>query len=212
MGRVLVVLALALLLWMPQPQVEAANWEKVVRRVSQSVIALTCSGHDKNGCTAFSINEKERFYLTASHCKEILEQQTDGEETATAFGQKLDVVFQSSFDGGLDLIVFRGSERRPALRLRDTPYGQGLQVGALGYGNGWPGPMFRTGYVSLILQNAAAQRWQWFDNNLVPGMSGGPIFDGNGRIIGVNQQTDQFSGLSVSLSTLREAVGQYFQR
>ena len=213
MGRVLVVVALSLLLWFPLPQVEAANWEKVVRRVSPSVITLACSGHGKTGCTAFSINEREGYYLTAAHCKEVLEEQTAGEETATAFGKPLEVVYLSSYTEGLDLIVFKAEEKRPALRLRSVGYSLGLQVGSLGYGLGMPGAMFRTAYVSLILQNEAGTRYSWFDNTLVQGMSGGPIFDADGRLVGINQQTDLANGmgLSVSLSTIREAVGKYFE-
>ena len=83
---------------------------------------------------------------------------------------------------------------RPPLDLRKNRVPVGEAVVSFGYGYGW----------MQVLQRHIAS-WKAgdiiMDGALVPGMSGGPVVDLKGRVVGLNQGTDQNGGLSTACGT-----------
>jgi S1-C subfamily serine protease len=204
MSRLLAVCALVFALWFPHA--EAADWSNVVKILARSTVPLTCSGHNKAGCTAFSINSAG-YYMTAYHCLGSFEGTgPDGlamPEEPTLDGKALNVVFANE---ELDIAIVRAEKGRPALRYRTEPLEVGDEVAGYGYGYGFAVPIFRSAIVSTFVRDDKGIIWTFLDNSLVKGMSGGPIVDRQGRIVGINQSTDIWGGRTLSLSQIVAAT------
>ena len=204
MNRVLVTIVLMVVLGLQSAgTVQASDWSVVVSRLQASTVAISCSLHATNTCTAFSINRDQGLYMTAAHCvppsysaEEVDEPRIDG--------QPVTVVFLSA---ELDLAIVKAVVKRPALYPRAEALVAGNEVGSYGYGYGGMAPIFRSGVVSgFITDPTTAAEWLMFDNALVGGMSGGPIVDRDGFLVGVNSKSDGLSGLSLSIAQILEAT------
>lgn len=208
MKRVLVAVVLMVVLALQGVKpVDAADWSQVVARLQASTVAIACSLHNQNTCTAFSINEDQGLYMTAAHCvpasyAEVVEGQPLDEPRID--GQPVTVVFLSQ---SLDLAIVKATVKRPALYPRAESLVVGNEVGSYGYGYGGPTPIFRAGNVSGYFTdpNTAAE-WLMFDNAVVGGMSGGPIVDWDGFVVGVNSKSDGMSGISLSIRQILAAT------
>lgn len=180
-----------------------ASWTATTARIAQSTVPLACSLHGRNGCTAFSINETKRYYLTAHHCVVPFLSDEGEPEVPVLDGQPLTIVFTNL---ALDLAIVVGPVARPALVLRTQPVLAGTEVGGYGYGYGMPTPIFRLATISAIFRDPEGLEWLMVDNALIGGMSGGPLFDRSGRVVGVNDKSDNWSGYSVSGAQIRAAT------
>ena len=207
MSRVLVTVMLALTLLFQLPVVEASDWSRIVKMLRTSTVPIACSEHQQNVCTAFSINRDQGLYMTAFHCTEEF-MNTPREEGAkaefpTLFDKPLEVIYANK---ALDLAILKAEVKKPALRYRTRPLEVGNEVGAYGYGMGMAVPIFRSAIVSVFLRDEAGTEWVLLDNSLVQGMSGGPIVDRSGRVIGVNDKTNRESGMTLSIAQILAAT------
>jgi len=204
MKRVLVaVVLMAVLALQGVKPVDASDWSAVASRLQASTVAISCALHQTNTCTAFSINRDQGLYLTAAHCVPA-SYSADEVDEPRIDGQPVTVVFLST---ELDLAIVQATVKRPALEPRTEPLLVGSEVVSYGYGYGGPTPILRTGIVSGFMADpTTGAEWQMLDNALVGGMSGGPIVDRDGRIVGVNSKSDGLSGLSLSIGQILRAT------
>lgn len=220
MKRTLTALLLALLVAAPA---YAASWEAQAAKVKRSVqrVDITVEdlfGNENTGtCTAFSINDLRDYFLTAAHCfgKKML---VGGHEARLVY-----------LDDASDLMVLMVPESGevPAIKmgkLRNCEDGtrgyvcQGEEIGAMGYGLGFALPQFRPGWVAVT----DLQIPSWFGPSehmllnafsYVPGMSGGPVFNHDGRLVGIVQWGDNrnYFGGGRTLTEILEKIGQYLK-
>ena len=215
MKRTLTALLIALLVAAPAI---ASSWEAQAAKVKRSVqrMSITIKG-DTGTCTAFSINDLRDYFLTAAHCFG---------EKMTVGGHEARLVY---LDEAADLMVLMVPESGevPAIKmakLRNCPDDtrgyvcQGEEVAAMGYGLGLDGPQFRPGWIAL----PDLQIPEWFGANehmilnaftYVPGMSGGPVFNHDGKLVGIVQWGDNagYFGGGRTLDEILEHIAPYLK-
>lgn len=201
MSRVLLAVVLMVVLLVQSPVVQASDWTRVVKLLRPSVVPIACSLHKQNMCTAFSINEEQGLYMTAFHCTSKFVSAPDesghvNEEYPFIDGEAFEMVLANE---EVDIAVIKVKRHRPALEYRRTNLDVGAEVGAFGYGYGLDAPIFRVGVVSTYITGSDAIERYLLDNALIMGQSGGPIVDRDGRVVGVNHKTDNWSGFSASI-------------
>ena len=194
MRHFLIALLFSLLTFTPITPLTAHNrWE--VEKLFPSIVKLEIfqqNGPKMGHCTAFSINEKARLYLTAYHCISTGVQYSVGKFEAYPVdaivfpdGRKVD-----SMDVLNDLAVFIiPALSKPALKLGPEPK-LGSSILGLGYGREAATPLFFEG----LIINWSDDPWgivgkgmAIFSINFIGGMSGGPIVDTNNRFVSIAQ-------------------------
>ena len=145
--------------------------------------------------------------MTALHCLDPYSGEGTGDKSEidvpTLDGKPLKVIYENKT---LDLAIIQSDVRRLALQYRTETLEVGNEVAALGFGAGMTTPMLRTAVVSLFLTDSEGTEWILLDNALIPGMSGGPIVDFRGRVVGVNDKSNQYSGMSLSIAQILAAT------
>lgn len=199
------VLALALLVTTPT-QLDAIpeTHSKTVTQVLDSLSRLT--GVNENGdtvfvCTAWSIGPKQ--FVTAAHCTpDAIE--VNGHEFPVYL--ELDgipaVVLKRSFP--TDLATLLGEIRKPALEIREEPLSRFEEVKAAGFGHGFPRPLVTEHRVMILGISLGDDVWPGtvFMHPFVGGMSGGVIFDNDGKVVGVVQRASPYIGFGIDSATL----------
>lgn len=202
----------------------AFSWEGPAAKVGRSVQRMSITFEDVFGnrgegtCTAFSINDLRDYFLTAAHCYSELGMKVGGHEARLEF--KDDVA-------DLMIVMVPQSGEVPAVQMaklrnckddtRDYVC-QGEEIGSMGFGLGFDGPQFRLGYVAvpdIIIKD-------WFGPNehqllnsytYVPGMSGGPVFNRDGKLVGIVQWDDSsgYFGGGRTLKEILEKISKYLK-
>ena len=83
----------------------------------------------------------------------------------------------------------------------DRPTKTGQPIAAAGFGYGLPGHMFRVGVVSNPAKDLSPELtglWLETDQPYVGGMSGGPVVNARGRVIGMVQRYNDAIGIGRS--------------
>jgi S1-C subfamily serine protease len=204
--RTIGVAIVALTLTLP---LHAADWGVQYSNVLRSIVPLAVEISEDEGtvrgvCTAFSIDEKKSMYLTAAHCYGDVVMKLGGMVDAT-------VVYR---DDAVDIMVLQATNpyRRPALHPRSTRVYNGMEVAAIGYGMGFNQPMVRTGLLSIASlidnYNFGNRPMNIYDFAFVGGMSGGPVVDVDGRVVGIvtGSYRDGTMGAGKPLEDLRRAA------
>jgi S1-C subfamily serine protease len=132
-------------------------------------------------CAGFVINSEDRLILTARHCVE------EGREHFVN-GSQAEIVKVSD-----SLAVVRGeTPLGPSVKIRKRPLKRGEEVVGLGFGLSIY--MSSVGHVAVPLYKDGSV---WLDRLLNQGMSGGPVVDMNGEVIGISQLADSLNDLAV---------------
>jgi hypothetical protein len=177
--------------------------------VAKSIVKLT--GTDKSGertyfsCTAFAI--APRKFMTAAHC-------TPGKVTdfmQNEYPVTLRIGFLEAFviemDERVDLAVIMADLVRPALPFRSEPLVLGENVIGVGHGYGFRDPQFTKHTVQSLNYTPDPEELvpgTWFLNPFIGGMSGGPIVDMQGQVVGVVQASSPILAYGVSVKTILE--------
>lgn len=204
MRRSIVSAVLALLLCV---NLTAANWVKVIARADQSLSRISTPFIDENGdeasyiCTGFSINEKKGYVLTAAHCYHGESMFVDEMPAIVTF-----------VDQRYDLLVLTVlGEAYPALKPRHRIAAKGLPVVAVGYGYGKMASIAKVAHIGNPWFQIGPEPWFVVDTGYVGGMSGGPVLDGDGLVVGTIQRTDDVTGAGRPLAVVLELTGKFWQ-
>ena len=215
MRRLIAALIAILLLVLPA---SAADWSGVFDRTKFSVASLFS---DAGSCTAFSIDQGRRHYLTADHCIA-----TDGtmafwKEGIPGFNTQgtFDVVRVLQRSKELDAAVVEGSIGLPALMPGPEPK-IGSELASIGYALGEPAPWIFGSLVASVKDARSygqTRRIIFRDNQDVMGVSGGPVVDRQGRVVAMVQQGLVVDGrmtniaFGTSIKQLREFARIYWR-
>lgn len=196
------ILALSIGLNAQVPQ-KALDVEESLAYVTKKVNAGTVGT-----CTAFSINEDAGYFITAAHC---LSQGRPGalELDGTPVG-----VARSYPD--LDIMVLHSDRiRKPQVSTNHNP-----DKGSLAWAFGYPygsgsGAVVRSGIVSnpranMRAQGNPSQDWLVYDNSNLSGMSGGPLVDSYGNVIGVIIASNDRDSINRPIDIVIEATRSYW--
>ena len=188
------VTTLSLLFLLIASAAGAFEWQTVAQRVQRSLVSL----QDRNGniyCTGFVIDDSKDFVMTAQHC--------------TAHNEGIIVdrvnawVIWSDVDADIAVLHVPGVQR-VELRPGKQP-APGQEIAAFGFGYGLKGSgMFRSGEVSGLEVVLEGLPGKWLITNfaLIPGMSGGPMVDSDGRVLSINQRGNDVIGLGRSIDDI----------
>lgn len=219
--RALVAYVLLIAFIMSPAVTSARDWATTAARVEKSLVRITHpiimidvdTGKILKGtsvCTGFSIDEGTGYFFTAYHCL----------NKGTANGLLIDKeparLLYANME--LDLAVITGPTHKPALRVSDRVLRKGDQIATLGHGYGFNETLFRAGYVAHPGVDLSGEfgrpyigLWVILDAPYIGGMSGGPVFDLDGRVVGVVQQADGYSGFGLNMDTILESTGFYWK-
>lgn len=203
--RILCTLLLALLLCI---NLDAANWVTVIAKAERSIVRVTADVTDDKGqemekvCTGFSINEKKGYILTAAHCLGPNSMFVDDVRATITFTDQ-----EHDF-----LVLTNLGESHSALKARRKSIQAGLPAVAIGYGYGEYTPLAKVAHIANPWFVVEEEPWMMFDNGYVHGMSGGPVLDMDGRVIGVIQRTDDVTGTGRPLAVVLELTGQFWEK
>ena len=170
-----------------------------VKLVKASIARITVQTIMGEGaCTAFAINQ--RMYLTADHCtpgKADWDFKIDGHKA-----------FVIKADGITDLALVLTDIDKPTLSLREAPLVVDEDVKAMGYAYGFLQSVtiaLKTQILEYTLEESI-HPGTIFTPGVIGGMSGGPIFDHQGQIVGIVQRGSVMIAYGVSTKTLREFI------
>jgi S1-C subfamily serine protease len=179
------------------------TWETTAAKIDRSLVYIAIEVEGGTGvCAGWSIDKRASRYMTAAHCVGTT-MMLDGKISAS-------VVF---LDEPGDMLVLQADSpyQKPALHPSRTRLQRGTPVAAMGFGQGWPIAMFRAGTVSIPSispRDFAYVEYMITDFAFVGGMSGGPIFDTNGDVVGLVNRSfrDGTMGAGRTLAALKAAV------
>lgn len=162
----------------------APNWVSVASYVDHATYRLSYPTDDGGAyvCTGFVIDQPRGYVLTAAHC----------------LGEGLSADAWPAFpvweDKEVDLAVIALTRAaKPALKPVKADPRMGQPVLAFGYGYGEHSPIVREGIVANPEMNITGLKKTWlvFSGGAIGGMSGGPIVDGNGKVLSIVLMSDQ---------------------
>ena len=169
----------------------------MVDRASSSVIRVT--GVVKNDddmapvtCTGFQIAPNRM--LTAAHCIGNLSMEGDGK-----------VAHVLKADTNLDLALVKLDLKRPSLVLRDRPVARFEELSGIGYAWGW-NKLTVLKQRAIILNHSVGQGapvGTIVQGGYISGMSGGPVVDAQGRVVGIIQRSHEGTGYGVGTLIIR---------
>lgn len=209
MKRVLSFLLAAILFAAPA---FPTSWSSVAEKVLKSTVSLQLFDKtDKNFCSGFVIDSERDYVLTAEHC--VMYAIRAGKRF-TINGKEATVVLR---DIPEDLAVVRVEELNfPELKPSHRVMRYGDPVMAAGYAYGFLRPMVR---ISNVSDPAAIVDDGWCKSaclavalDHVGGMSGGPVVDQDGNLVGNVQFGDGKTGYGRTIGVILAHVGKYFGR
>ena len=189
----------------------STSWTSVAEKVLRSTVSLQLRDDTtRNFCSGIVINSIKDYVLTADHC--VMAALWTG-TPFTVDGKMATVILR---DIPEDLAVVRVEDlNRTALNPPKMKLLKGATVMAAGYAYGFLEAQVR---ISNLVYTNIRLNDQWCPSECigvsidhVGGMSGGPVADKNGNLIGIVQFGDGKTGFGRSIKVIMERVGKYFQ-
>lgn len=185
----------------PPPPAPTDPTEKIANSISRLAGNGMFGGEQPTEwyCTAFSI--APRKYLTAAHCTVPLHQVVAG--SIKLDGRPAFVVAEDEVN---DLAIVVTDYVQPELTLRVAPVHKYDRVQAMGFGYAFKYPI-RTDHIVLLLSYSPAEGIAPGTIYLHPfagGMSGGPVYDGNGDVVGMVQRSGDTIAYGVASDVILE--------
>lgn len=167
--------------------------ERMANRVQSSIVHITEeTQNEPNGVCTGIVLAPDRV-LTAAHCLGDAVQ-ADGR---TAIVLKSDAFY--------DLALLNVVTVRPILPMAVDTVVRGEYVSAFGYGWGWDHLTMLTCRVVLVdfSPNPKMPVGIFTQGGYIPGMSGGPVVNADGELVGIVQQTNGNIGYGVGAVLIR---------
>ena len=171
-------------------------------RVKQSVIRITGESFDGSRqyftCTGFAIDVRK--YMTAAHCVPDL-------IMGVPYVLKADgrVASPIKVDPKTDLAVILVDLQKPALTFRSSPVKWLETVWGMGFGYGFTVPITTRHTLQARKYNLGEEEiypGNAYESPFIGGMSGGPIFDQHGLVVGVVQLSSPIISYGVDTDTI----------
>lgn len=194
--------AVALLILLVTPA-SSFEWSHVAKGVSRSVVSIVDFDGD-TFCTGFVIDNQRDFVMTAQHC-------VDNPSHGTVVDHKNAWVVWSSED--LDLAVLQA----PGINHPELHPGShshiGQDIASFGHGYGLEQTLFKAGQVAhpMVIIKTLPGTWVMTNFPLIPGMSGGPMVDIEGKVIAINQRSNDTTGLGRSIADIYVASKDFWR-
>lgn len=201
MKRLLSVATL-LLCFIMAPLSAVSPWNAVAEKLQKS-LALVVVGQE-GYCTAFSINEKEDYVLTANHC---FGQDIEGKDLTVDNAPAKLVAKDQKKD--LMVLYVKGLDK-PAVHMAKENPRIGDEMASYGFGFALSKPLFRVTHASAS-DTEEAPNAIITDTDFIPGQSGGPVVNENGDLVMIVQAGTQGLGLGVGVETIKKSMGRYFE-
>jgi S1-C subfamily serine protease len=168
------------------------TYTQVVEKAQSSVVRLTGTMEEAHySCTGFVI--RVHRVLTAAHCKG--ENMTADRIPVTVLRANTDT----------DLMLLDVDTNKPALKFRDLPVVRFENLTAIGYGFGWP--YLTVLNVRALLVDVSPESdltpGLIVQGGYIHGMSGGPVIDSVGQVVGIVQQTNEGVGYGVTVTIIK---------
>lgn len=185
----------------------AADWTGILKTVTKQVprLEILAEGAEHPGiCSGVVLNAVSGYVLTAAHCVDGTPEQL----SITVNGRHAEIARKNRL---LDLAVLRFSpEGEVAMLLAPKTPEPGTPIGVAGYMLGSDRLRFQFGMLAGVEKDGGLV----IDGVVLPGDSGGPIFDADGRLVGMSNQYYRGTavGLAVNVERVRDFVQQYLPR
>jgi S1-C subfamily serine protease len=167
---------------------QGPTYEQVVDRVSSSVVRITGEmGEEQYACTGFVVNVHQ--VLTAAHCIG---------ERMTADGTPAKVL---KADANVDLALLDVNTNKPGLDFRGEPIQRFETITGIGYAWGW---RYLTvldvrAYLVDVKPEQDIAVGTFVQGQYIGGMSGGPVVDRHGLVVGIVQRSNSGVGYGVGV-------------
>lgn len=180
---------------------QAPDWTPLAAQLPKSVPRVEIQRGEQAGvCSAVVVaDDSDGFLLalTAAHCVERAENER---LDVTVNGRNAVVVATNSI---LDLAILRFRKRdEVVIPMADAPPAAGAGVAIAGYSFGLDDLLVQYGHVALGYSTQL--KATLIDGMIIFGQSGGPVVDGQGRLVGINSRiyTGGFNGQAAHIAAI----------
>jgi len=182
---------------------------QLAEHLAKSVTQIYMSGPNQKwgSCTAFTVNKNKGWGITAQHC--VIQESTGFHFTVVDFRSRpLSLLAVAAPADDLALLQGEVFSSMPTLVALTIPPITGIEVGALGFAGGYGPPFF---YFSTVARtHPTGYKFQLVGAS-EPGMSGSPVANRNGLVVGVMTKSTSGSTEVIGSWHFQELYGKTIQ-